>query len=991
MSPCPQRTSIAASATTDMAEPLTFWRERPEVDHSRRDFLTRIGFTLAASALAGCSRGPVQQAIPFLNKPEEITPGVASWYATTCGGCSSACALLAKTRDGRPIKIEGNAESRLFGGGACAAGQATVLSLYDPDRARGPLWRGQAATWDAIDKEIQPRLTAAAQRRVVLLSGTITSPSTRALIAEWSSRFPQFAHIVYDPVSFSGLREATRRSFGTAAVPHFRFDEANTIVSLDADFLGTWLSPVEFTRQYASRRRRALDRDRIRHYHFEAGVSLTGSNADRRVLMTPSAHGATAFALLRQIAARADLAIDPLESDAAVDVRAVAAAADDLWRDRGHSVVVSGSNEASVQVLVHGINALLGNVGSSVDLDAPSLQKQGDDSAVAALVDDMERGDVHALLVYGVNPVYDYGEAARFVRAMESVALTVSFADRVDETAAHCDAVCPDHHFLEAWGDAEPVTGLFSLAQPTIAPLFDTRSAQDSLLAWLGRPPDFYGYIRETWRRDRFPTQARYHSFDEFWDHTLHDGVFETPRGATAGASAGALAHLRAAWREAASDSAREAGRAIANRHELHLYQTVALGDGRHSNNPWLQELPDPVTKVTWGNFVAVSSATAARLGVETGDVLRVSSRDQAVELPAFVQPGQSADTVSIALGYGRERAGRVGTGIGANAFRFASARIVALTKTGRQQPLAATQTHHSVEGRPIVRTITRDDAQHDAAVEAPLATLYPPREGGEHHWAMAVDLNACTGCSACVTACQAENNVPVVGADEVRRGREMHWIRVDRYYAGDDAQLTTAVQPMMCQHCENAPCETVCPVLATVHSSDGINQQIYNRCVGTRYCENNCPYKVRRFNWFQYAGNERFDYTLTDPLERMVLNPDVVVRARGVMEKCSLCVQRIQTEKLAARREGQPLADGRIQTACGQSCPADAIVFGDLNDPDSRVSKLRRSRRHYTVLEELGTRPNVGYLMRVVDDGREDTTRTEAARRETTRKETTE
>ena len=974
-----------------MAEKLTFWRERPETDGSRRDFLTRIGFTLAASALAGCSRGPVQQAIPFLNKPEEITPGVASWYATTCSGCSSACALLAKTRDGRPIKIEGNAESRLFGGGTCAAGQATVLSLYDPDRARGPQWRGQPTTWDAIDTEIRPRLTAAARRRVVLLSGTITSPSTRALIAEWSAQAPHFSHVVYDAISLSGLREATRRSFGVTAVPHFRFDEADTIVGFDADFLGTWLSPVEFTRQYAKRRRRALDHDRLRHYQFEAGVSLTGSNADRRTLMQPSAHGASALSLLRQIAARAGIAADGLELDANVDSQAIAAAADDLWRDRGRSLVVSGSNDPSVQVIVHAINALLGNIGATVDLDAPSLQKQGDDAAMAALVGDMERGDVHALLVYRVNPAYDYRDAARFVDAMESVALTVSFADRVDETAVHCQAVCPDHHFLEAWGDAEPVAGSFSLAQPTIAPLFDTRAAQDSLLVWLGRAPGFYEYIRETWRRDRFPAQTRYQSFDEFWDHTLHDGVFEAPAAASRSPERLALPASRSPERlallarTAAGEIARrsrEAAKRSTTEHEVHLYQTVALGDGRHANNPWLQELPDPVTKVTWGNFVAVSPATATRLGVEAGDVLRVSAGDHAAELPVFVQPGQSSETVSIALGYGRERAGRVGTGVGANAFRFADARAVTLATTGRQQPLAATQTHHSVEGRPIVRTIALADLQqHDAVVEAPPASLYPPREGGEHHWAMVVDLNACTGCSACVTACQAENNVPVVGADEVRRGREMHWIRVDRYYGGDDRQLTTAVQPMMCQHCEDAPCETVCPVLATVHSSDGINQQVYNRCVGTRYCENNCPYKVRRFNWFQYAGNERFDYTLTDPLERMVLNPDVVVRARGVMEKCSLCVQRIQTEKLAAKREGHPLADGRIETACGQSCPADAIVFGDLNDPNSRVSKLRASGRHYTVLEQLGTRPNVGYLMRVVDKNGD-----EMPRKETTR-----
>jgi Fe-S-cluster-containing dehydrogenase component/anaerobic selenocysteine-containing dehydrogenase len=973
-----------------MAEPLAFWRERPDRQDSRRDFLSRIGFALAASAVVGCSRAPVQHAIPFLNKPEEITPGVASWYATTCGGCSASCALLVKTRDGRPIKIEGNSESRLFGGGTCAAGQATVLSLYDPDRLRGPLWRGQPTTWDAIDTQIGGRLAAASGRRVVLLSGSVTSPSTRALIADWSSRFPRFSHVVYDAVSCSGLREAMQVCFGTPAVPHFHFDRADTIVGLDADFLGAWLSPVEFTRQYAARRRRALEGTRLRHYQFEAGVSLTGSNADRRVPTAPSAQAAAALALLRQVASHAGIGSDIAGADGGNATASVRAAADDLWRDRGRSVVVSASNDPSTQVVVLAINTLLGNIGTTVDLDSPSLQKTGDDRAVAALVDDMQRGDVQALLVYGVNPAYDHHEADRFVRGMESVALTVSFADRSDETAVHCHAVCPDHHFLEAWSDAEPIAGSFSLAQPTIAPLFETRAAQDSLLTWLGDRRGFYTYIREVWRRDLFPKQTRFHAFDDFWDHALHDGVFDDPTPRAPRRPPPSDDTLTGAWRAAAraiaADDEHAGAVGATDRLELHLYETVALRDGRHANNPWLQELPDPVTKVTWGNYLAVSSADAAQLGIASGDVLRVSAGERSADLPAFIQPGQAHGTVSLALGYGRERAGKVGTAVGANAFQLVAAHRsgsrafsrsnVTIRKTGRYHPLAATQTHHSMEGRPIIRTMTRGALTLETAgPETPQPTLWPEREGGEHHWAMVIDLNACTGCSACVTACQAENNVPVVGPDEVARGREMHWIRIDRYYDGDDADLQTSVQPMMCQHCQNAPCETVCPVLATVHSSDGINQQIYNRCVGTRYCENNCPYKVRRFNWFQYAGNERFDYTVTDPLERMVLNPDVVVRARGVMEKCSLCVQRIQTEKLAARREGRTLADGRIETACGQACPADAIVFGDLNNPDSQVSKLRRSRRHYTVLEELGTRPNVGYLMRIADGARREET----------------
>ena len=966
-----------------MAQELTFFKRRPDAETSRRDFLTRIGFTLAASALASCSRGPVQKAIPFLNKPEEQTPGVANWYATTCAGCSAACPLLVKTRDGRPIKIEGNGESPLSGGGTCATGQATVLSLYDPDRLTGPTWHGETITWDEIDRRITERLAAARERGVVLLSNTIVSPSTIALIADWSRRFPNFRHVSYDAVSFSALRQATRECFGTAGVPHYRFDRATTIVGIDADFLGTWLAPVEFTRQHAARRRRALSGE-MRHYQFEAGVSLTGSNADRRFGMAASDHGAIALALLRRIAAHAGITEPLPDVDAAIDEHAIAAAADDLWRDRGQSILVCGSNDVSIQVIVHAINAILGNIGATVDVDLPSLQKQGDDGAVDALVEDMNRGDVHVLMTYGVNPAYDLPAGPEFVRAMESVALTISFADRLDETAAHSHAVCPDHHFLEAWGDAEPVKGSFSLTQPTIAPLFNTRAAQESLLKWLGESPDFYSYVRAVWRRELYARQDRYHTFDEFWDHSLHDGVFEDPARGYRSQGSARLDPERwhAAARAIAHDHQRAAAARMPDSYELQLYETVALRDGRHANNPWLQELPDPVTKVTWGNYIVLAPSAAKALEVETGDVVRLAVGDHMCDLPAYVQPGQAQRTVSIALGYGRDRAGRVGNAVGVNAFplvaahgghrRYVRGDVVLQRRTGKQLPLAATQTHHSIEGRPIVKTITLEELLSGTPeVMAPQPSLWPEREGGEHHWSMVIDLNACTGCSACVTACQAENNVPVVGPDEVRRGREMHWIRIDRYVdvaPDNDTALDVAFQPMMCQHCQDAPCETVCPVLATVHSSDGINQQIYNRCIGTRYCENNCPYKVRRFNWFQYAGNQEFDYTTTDPLERMVLNPDVVVRSRGVMEKCSLCVQRIQAEKLSAKQEGRRLADGRIKTACQQSCPANAIVFGDLNDPESEVARLRRSRRHFTVLEELGTRPNVGYLMRVTN-----------------------
>jgi Fe-S-cluster-containing dehydrogenase component len=953
-------------------------RSGPPPAPTRRDFLTLAGFSVAAAAASACSRGAAQKAIPLLNQPEELTPGVPNWYATTCRGCSAACTLLAKTRDGRPIKIEGNAESALFGSGTCAVGQATVLSLYDDARLKGPLWHGQPAAWADIDAHVAGRLAAAiaAGKRVALVSQTMTGPATRRLLAEWSGR-PGFEHVVYDPVSFAALREATRASFGTDALPHYRLGAARVIVGIEADFLGTWLSPVEFTREYATRRRPEAAAPMSRHLQFESGVSLTGSNADVRVPIAPSQQSLVALGLLCRLARKRGDADVPDLRESGLDQRALDAAADDLWRARGESLIVCGANDVDTQILVHAANALLGNIGTTVDLDAVSMQRRGDDGALARLVDDMEAERVDVLILYGVNPVYDAPDGDRFRAAMARVGLRVSFADRLDETATHADIVCPDHHFLEAWGDAEPIASSCSLAQPTIAPLFDTRAAQDSLLTWLGRSHDFYTYLRDVWRDTLFPAQTRYATFDEFWDHSLHDGVFAAPRRAASSRPLGID------WRKSAANALRAHADAAADRghdtYELHIYESVALRDGAHGNNPWLQELPDPVSKVTWGNYAAIGPADAARLGLSSGDVVALETHGYRGQLPVHVQPGQAPRTVSVALGYGRTRSGHVGDGVGVNVYPLAqyvagTRRYVrsgiTLTRTGRRDPLATTQSHHSMEGRAIVRetklAALADSPDGVAEASNGLRTLWAERPLGEHNWGMAIDLSACTGCSACVTACQAENNVPVVGKDEVGRGREMHWIRIDRYYSGPEDRPDTLVQPMMCQHCGNAPCEPVCPVLATVHSSDGLNQQVYNRCVGTRYCENNCPYKVRRFNWFEYAHNDRFDFNLNNPLGRMVLNPDVTVRSRGVMEKCSLCVQRIQAGKLEARRSGREMADGEVKTACQQVCPADAIVFGDLADPNSRVSQLSRGRRGYHVLDELGTRPNITYLTKV-------------------------
>jgi molybdopterin-containing oxidoreductase family iron-sulfur binding subunit len=946
---------------------------------SRRDFLTLMGFSVTAAGLAAC-RAPEQKAIPMAVATDEMVPGVPNFYATTCGGCASACSLVVKQRDGRPIKVEGNEASVLFGGATCATGQATVLSLYDNERLRGPLWHGKPAEWAEIDEKIIAELEAARakQGKVVLVSTTITSPSTREIIERWGRAYPGFRHVAYDPVSATALRAATAQAFGRAVIPHYAFDRARVIVGLDADFLGTWLSPVEFARQYA--RGRTPEQRPTLHVQFEPGLSVTGSNADQRVAVAPSALGAVATALLARIARRAnepEVVVAPDPVDAAI----LDSVAGELWKHRGESLVVSGCNDVAIQLVVHTLNRLLGNVGKTLDLERPSLQRQGDDAAMASLVDEMQHGEIHAVILHGVNPAYDYVDGPGFLKGLSKVALSVSTADRSDETCAAVHAVCPDHHFLESWGDAEPVAGYLSLTQPTIAPLFDTRAAAESLLRWIGDASDHYGFLREYWRTAVLPRQRALPAFDAFWDHTLERGVLDV------GAALGAPAEPAPAdtgggdWRGAVATLRDESQRAGAggasgheDRYELAMFESVALRDGRHANNPWLLELPDPITKVTWGNVAAIAPSLADRLGLHDGDVVSLTTAAGTIEVPVFHQPGQHPRTLSVALGYGRQQVGKAGNNVGVNAFpltrlvrgaRRTWADGVTLVSTGSREKLASTQSHFSMEGRPIVLETTRAELGRNQERED-LPNLWNERLQGDRSWGMSIDLDKCTGCSACVVACQAENNVPVVGKDQVQRQRIMHWIRIDRYYSGSEDNPQSLHQPMMCQHCGHAPCETVCPVLATTTSSEGLNQQVYNRCIGTRYCANNCPYKVRRFNWYNYTQNSRFDYNMANPVGRLVLNPDVTVRSRGVMEKCSLCVQRIHTVKNAAVKRGEPMQDGEIKTACQQACPTDAIVFGDLNDPNSSVAHRMRGERTYKVLDELGTRPNVAYLKKV-------------------------
>ncbi len=964
---------------------------------SRRDFLRAAGFTFAGAMLTGCSRAPVDKAIPYLIQPEGIVPGRPYFYSSTCAGCSAACGLVIKNRDGRPIKLEGNPQHPLSRGGLCAVGQASILGLYDSQRILQPLAQGKPAIWEDVDNSIAAKLKALRGSGAVrFLTGTETSPSVLAAIDQFLKSFRDARHVSYDALSSSAILDAHEVTHGVRVLPHYRFDHAEVIVSLDPDFLGTWISPVEFARDYqAGRTLEGKPPHCSYHAHFESRMSLTGSRADRRFRIPPSEMGLVLTELASRVAKKSGRALDSVEMQKnSVPPEVLDQLAERLWQARGRGLVVSGAQDLQDQVLVNFINHTLGNYGATLDIERPSLQRQGNDRELARLLGELNEGKVAALFIHGVNPVYELPEAESLAVSLKRVPLVVNVALRLDETAAISSHVCPEPHFLESWGDVEPVAGVVSLQQPAIQPFGKTRSLVESLARWSGSPKPAYEFLREHWRTDIFPKQKKHADFEKFWEQALQDGYVET-EAPTARIRNFDFAVMRPVLRSEPPASGAYA---------LLLYPKVGMLEGRAAGNPWLQELPDPISKVTWDNYACVSPATAARLGVRDGDVLRLSAstsnaRARTLELPAFIQPGQDDHTIAVALGYGSrlsERFAKVGPQwldtlpsvgrngkVGKNVAPFLefregylaySAFSVQATKTGVHVELASTQRQFTLdvpkalagavgERPPVVRATTLSDfSQNPAAGNPPhekAEDLWPPDHPyAGHRWAMVIDLNACTGCSACVVACQAENNLPVVGKDEVRRKRQMHWMRLDRYYAGDGEDVGVEQQPMFCQQCENASCESVCPVLATVHSAEGLNMQVYNRCVGTRYCANNCPYKVRRFNWF--------DYDRGDKMQNLVLNPDVTVRSRGVMEKCTFCVQRIEQARIEAKRQGRAIADGEIQTACQQSCPAGAIVFGDLNDPNSHVSRLIASGRAYRVLEELNVKPSVRYLTRV-------------------------
>lgn len=966
---------------------------------TRRDFLKYVGFSTAAASLAACE-GPVVKSIPYVVQPEEIIPGVADYYATTMADGFDFANILIKTREGRPIKVENN---NLAGArtGANARVHASVLSLYDSLRLKSPKIAGKDATWTDVNAKVKASLEEAKAKggNVVVLTNTMASPSTDALIAALVAKYPTTKHVVYDAVSESNTLDAFQAVYGVRAMANYDFSKADVIVSVGADFLGDWQGGG-FDAGYAQGR---IPKNGMmsKHIQMEANMSLAGANADVRIPLNIAAQKQALVKIYNIItgAAVSTSKIDKYEE-------AVVKAAKQLKAAGNKGVFVTGLDDVNAQLLAIAINNAL--QAAAFNPSDAILTRKGDAKAVTQLVADMKAGKVHTLIMNGVNPVYTLANSKEFVEGLKSVKLSVAFSMKEDETASITTIAAAAPHYLESWGDVAMTRSNYSIVQPTIQTIFNTKQFQDALLTWTDATVAYYDFLKS------FATTSL---AGKTWNQAVHDGFvasIASPLAATAanyGAAASALAQAKA------------------SNFDLVLYTKVGMGDGQQANNPWLQEFPDPITRVSWDNYVTMSKADAEANGFKNwnvangglnGSYATIKVGNATLEnVPVVIQPGQAKGTLGLAFGYGKKLGLKEEMQVGVNAYAlYANLNAnptATITVADGEHEFACVQLQKTLMGRgDIVKETTLEvfntkeakewnpipmvslDHKPTAATEVDLWESFDRSTG--HHFNLSIDLNACTGCGACVIACHAENNVPVVGKSEVRRSRDMHWLRIDRYYSSEatfaaDVELKegtsglmnsidtftgmedpsenpqVAFQPVMCQHCNHAPCETVCPVAATSHGREGQNHMAYNRCVGTRYCANNCPYKVRRFNWFLYNKNSEFDYHMNDDLGRMVLNPDVNVRSRGVMEKCSMCIQMTQAVKLKAKREGRLVGKDEFQTACSAACTSGAMKFGDVNDETTDVAKLLEDERMYHLLEHIGTKPNVMYHVKVRND----------------------
>jgi len=918
---------------------------------SRRTFLRLMGASIALAGASACTKQPKERIVPYVRQPEELIPGKPLFYATAMSVAGIATGVLAESHLGRPTKIEGNPEHPASLGATDAIMQASLLTLYDPDRSQTVTLNGHISGWGSfIAAFTKAREDAAAKKGagIRILTGTVTSPTLAAQIQDFLAAFPAARWHQYEPCGRHSARAGATSAFGRPMNTIYRFDRADVIVSLDSDFLAsTTPGNLHYARDYSARRRAAAENSNTpppRLYVAENTPSVTGSMADHRFRMTAGEVAAFAVNI-----ARGGGSASP------ADVRAVLK---DLEAHRGTSIVIAGEHQPpEVHAIAHAVNQRLGNTGKTVVYTDPVEANPVDEIAsLIELVTDMRAGAVENLLIVGGNPVYDAPADLNFLDALKRVKLRAHLGLYSNETAAWCHWHVPEAHYLESWSDARAYDGTASIVQPLIMPLYGAKTSHE-IINVLANQADrsAHATVRSYWQ-----AQYRGTDFDDFWQVSLHDGVMAGSRFAELTPPPAKTPPLDAA------------GVAPSVGLEIVFRPDPSIGDGTMSNNAWLQEMPKPQSKMTWDNAVWISPKSAERYGVTTGDVIEVEIQGRKVDGAVWVMPGQADESLTVHFGYGRTRAGKVADGVGFNAYALRATEALwhgagaKITRKSQGYNFANTQHTQTMEERDPFRAATyagfheKPDFARPEEKRVPAElTLFPQWEYSQHKWGMSIDLNACIGCHACTIACQAENNIPVVGKEEVAKGRHMNWLRVDRYFKGpvDDPEMY--FQPVPCMHCENALCELVCPVAATVHSAEGLNEMVYNRCVGTRYCSNNCPYKVRRFNFFLYADWD------TQSLVS-IRNPDVSVRSRGVMEKCSYCVQRINHAKIEAEKQDRPVKDGDIVTACQQVCPAEAIVFGNLNDPNSKVAKLKRQQRDYGLLEELNTRPRTTYLARL-------------------------
>jgi len=938
---------------------------------SRRKFMSLMGASMALAGLVSC-RKPVQKIIPYVNQPEEVIPGVSNHYATTMPFQNSAYGLVVESHEGRPTKIEGNELHPSSLGKSNVFSQAEILSLYDPDRSTEVRRNGsvkQYSEFVTFWRDLYTKYLQTGGDGLAVLSESFSSPTLRRLQREFKRQFPNADWVVYEPVSNENIYKGLELATGEYYQPVYDYEQANVVLTLDADFVMLENENIVNAKKFADARRVTSEDDEMnRLYAVESSYTLTGGMADHRMRVQSRQIGVFALALanaLRNEGVDIPVVHGGRTGSYEFDIKWITELAKDLAKNRGQGLIVAGRNQPPVvHALVYAINDALGNIGNAVSYRSIDGETTPDFEAFMDLVSRMNSGDVETLWMLGTNPVYNAPGDVDFEGALDKVQHSVHLSSYFDETSKSAEWHIPAAHFLEAWGDAKSADGTTSVIQPLIAPLFNGKSTVEMAnLLVTGKETKDYDIVRQTWNSILGGA-----NFESKWRKVVHDGIYEDS-GAGLSAPAARTQNISRALKRYTPP----ADLTSPSNLEVVFQASPSVFDGRYANNGWLQELPDPITKISWDNAAVMSPATAEALDLEMEDIVELSYQGNVLEMPVWIVPGFADNTVMLELGYGRESAGRVGDNTGFNTYKLRTSDALnfglglTLKKSGEKYTIAGTQDHWSLEGRAIYRETTKEDYEahpefvHEYHKEAPpnenLWEEHSYEEG--YQWGMAIDLSVCTGCNACTIACQSENNIPIVGKEQVGNGREMHWIRMDRYFSGDIEDPEMVVQPVTCMHCENAPCETVCPVNATVHDDEGLNVQIYNRCIGTRYCSNNCPYKVRRFNFFNYTSD-------TPEVEQMGKNPDVTVRSRGVMEKCTYCTQRIQKKKIRAKREDRSLYTDEVVSACQQTCPTDAIVFGDINDPESLVSRVKKQNRDYGMLAHLNTQPRTTYQAKI-------------------------